>query len=1249
MKSLFQFYILLFSITLILNQYNTAQQDISFENISIPDGLSSNVIFCVYEDKFGILWIGTGEGINRFDGYTIKSYKNDPDDPNSLNGNQIFQIIEDYEGNLWAGGNGGLSRFDRNTEQFENFLLDSTANSPQAQQTLTIFEDSKNNLWIGSVSGTIKRFDKTKNRIINIEPKLESGEKLEIPAVATFVESEDGTLYTSFFNYGFAKFNYETEKFELLECSDPAYPIYFKNNFMLGLDIDRQGNLWTTSVKGLVAYNIESKTVRGIEMPDLSPGQNQISMFRVRVLNGNEIWLGTDGSGLYRFIPENNEITHFVQEGLNENSLQSNSVFDIQMDSFGDVWISTLGGGIAKYNVDKEPFKLIKIPDTQSGQNFKQINAIHEYSDSEVLLGTRDGLYSANMKTSDIIKKNAAEAAINSIIEYTEDEYWLGTQEGVKIYSLKKNRVLRSAIADNINSLLKPVNVRQILIDSSNNLWIVTSGTVIHFNQKDNSLKKIFSKSRKSYSDNISSRVRKIIDASVPLEGILKVGEDQLIKKKFNISKKSRLMVVSTGEGIDQPKLSDYGWITNETGDIIWNNQDFSQSFHLGGAVKNRVKIDMIEFEAGVYFLNYISDVGHSFSNWNAVAPADSNWWGIQIIETDGVSFDQLAAQISEENSSTFIDATIINRLVQTESGIIWVATNQGIVSLDPESYETKIFSSENFTNKGFVNDVIRDIVEDDDGMLWLATSGGLIRFNPAAETAISLTTGDGLPSSQIVSILEDDYGNLWMGSLNGLTKFDKSSILSQPYFVNYDVKDGLQGYFYNNGAAYKSDQGKLYFGGRNGFNSFYPGKINKIPPKIAIDGFYISNNYFTTATENSPLTKNILETTELILPFSQNDISFNFSAIHYLRPERNKLAYMMEGLDTSWVYDNRRYAAFTNLDPGEYTFKVKGANSDGIWNEDVRTIAITVLPPWYRTTLAYIFYGLALVGSLITLNRLQRKRILTKEREKQLIQEAELRAVAAEAEAKVIQAENDRKTAELEEARQLQLSMLPAELPDLPHLDIAVYMKTATEVGGDYYDFHIGMDGTLTCVIGDATGHGLNAGTMVTATKSLFSTHAANPDILFTFQEISRCLKGMRMRLLSMCLMMAKIKGNELTISTAGMPPALLYRHDNKIVEELLIKGMPLGAPASIPYEVKKTTLYPGDTLLLLSDGFPELFNTRKEMYGYDRVIKTFNKFAHKEAAEIIDSLQKEGSDYVEGRDPDDDVTFVVIKVKEN
>jgi len=280
------------------------------------------------------------------------------------------------------------------------------------------------------------------------------------------------------------------------------------------------------------------------------------------------------------------------------------------------------------------------------------------------------------------------------------------------------------------------------------------------------------------------------------------------------------------------------------------------------------------------------------------------------------------------------------------------------------------------------------------------------------------------------------------------------------------------------------------------------------------------------------------------------------------------------------------------------------------------------------------------LARSIATTNKNLQKQLITVKELSQKELEQKLRAQKAEA-------ENERKTKELEEARQLQLSMLPKELPVIPNLDIAVYMKTATEVGGDYYDFHVGLDGTLTVVIGDATGHGLKAGTMVTTAKSLFSSYAANDDIIKTFHEFTRVIKNMRMHLMSMCLSIIKINGDRLKISAAGMPPALLYRKAENKVEELVIKGMPLGAFTDFPYKLHETTLQKGDTLFLQSDGLPELFDKDMNMFGYENVTRVFSEVADRSPAEIIEHLNKIESDWISNSEPDDDVTFVVIKVK--
>jgi serine phosphatase RsbU (regulator of sigma subunit) len=270
---------------------------------------------------------------------------------------------------------------------------------------------------------------------------------------------------------------------------------------------------------------------------------------------------------------------------------------------------------------------------------------------------------------------------------------------------------------------------------------------------------------------------------------------------------------------------------------------------------------------------------------------------------------------------------------------------------------------------------------------------------------------------------------------------------------------------------------------------------------------------------------------------------------------------------------------------------------------------------------------------------------------EKELEQSRRASALALEREQEkvkfaLVEAENQRQAKELEEARQLQLSMLPKKLPVIPNLEIAAYMKPATEVGGDYYDFHVGTDGTLTVAVGDATGHGLKAGTVVTATKGLFNNLAHAPDIADTFGQISRSLKAMNLRGLFMALTMLKINGNRAFIGMAGMPSILIYRRATGQIEEVAIRAMPLGSFSKSAYVQRELTLSKGDCVVLMSDGFPEMFNEAGEMLADETAGDILRKNAAAPAEEIIKRFVETGEKWAGSRSPDDDVTFVILKV---
>ncbi len=244
--------------------------------------------------------------------------------------------------------------------------------------------------------------------------------------------------------------------------------------------------------------------------------------------------------------------------------------------------------------------------------------------------------------------------------------------------------------------------------------------------------------------------------------------------------------------------------------------------------------------------------------------------------------------------------------------------------------------------------------------------------------------------------------------------------------------------------------------------------------------------------------------------------------------------------------------------------------------------------------------------------------------------------------------AENERRAQELEEARQLQLSMLPKKLPNIAGLQIAAYMKPATEVGGDYYDFHVAEDDTLTVAVGDATGHGLKAGSLVTATKSLFNAFAGEPDIGRIFQQTSAALKKMNLRGLFMAMTMIKVKNKQVSLSVAGMPSVLIYRAASGTVEELALRAVPLGSLMKTNYQQREISLFAGDVIVLMSDGFPEMFNEAGKMLGFEKAAEILPLIADAAPQEIIDYLVKTGESWADGRPPDDDVTFVVVKVVE-
>ncbi len=578
--------------------------------------------------------------------------------------------------------------------------------------------------------------------------------------------------------------------------------------------------------------------------------------------------------------------------------------------------------------------------------------------------------------------------------------------------------------------------------------------------------------------------------------------------------------------------------------------------------------------------------------------------------------------------------------LLGDRDGGLWAGTlGGGLDRFDAASGTFTHFSHRDADTSSLSDNIIVTLLEDRKGQIWVGTTGGLNLLDRRTGRFRSYHEKDGLPNETIIGLLEDNAGMLWLSTNKGLTRFDPA----KEEFRTYNYADGLQGDEFNQ-CAYAKDArtGELFFGGSNGFNAFDPAKIRGNPyvPPIVFSSF---TRYNSDDEEGKPIVETGIDVKPAItLSYKDNVANFEFAALSYFDNDKNQYTYRLEGYNESWIQlGPERRATFTNLDGGDYVLHVRGSNSDGVWNEAGTSLAITVNPPWWKTRWAYGSYVVMIVAVLYGLRREE----INRREQKAKVREAQLHAKAVEAEKRALEAENARQNKELEDARLLQLSMLPKEIPRVPGYEISVFMKTATEVGGDYYDFNLSPDGELNVAFGDATGHGMQAGTIVTLMKGLFISEASKFEIQKFFNHCSRAIKEIKLGRLYMALTVARFNGKNVSLSSAGMPPAYLYRIADGSIEEILLKAVPLGSMKSFPYGLYETSMETGDTLLLMTDGLPEQKNAGEEMFDYARVTDSFRALAQERPEEIISRLVNEGDAWMNGVAQEDDITLMVVR----
>lgn len=465
-------------------------------------------------------------------------------------------------------------------------------------------------------------------------------------------------------------------------------------------------------------------------------------------------------------------------------------------------------------------------------------------------------------------------------------------------------------------------------------------------------------------------------------------------------------------------------------------------------------------------------------------------------------------------------------------------------------------------------------------------------------------------------------------------------------------VSDGLWNYIYNKEAGYgwlicQKGLFKTYFDLKKGFSfekyPFYKVDLDELSYKVFPEGsgdneviwFGSQENklyrYVPTLALKEPaqqfktLIRSISSNGEPVpivpetLPFSQNNLVFEVAYPLYGTENKTTFSYWLENQDDTWSeYIKDFKKEYTNLHEGTYTFHVRAMDASGHVSDET-SVKFKISPPWYRTIFAYLVYLGLLVYLFILFGKYQAKKSRGK-------------------------AEDERRMAELEAAKDLQNRMLPKTLPTIDGLDIASYLQTSSEVGGDYYDFHPQSDGSLVAVCGDATGHGTAAGMLVSITKAgLIGLPLDEPNKML--YDLNRLVKKVDLGILRMSLNIVHFKKNKLKLSSAAMPPCYLYAAKSKKIEEIQISGLPLGGLYGATFDMEERSFSKGDIFVIASDGLPEAPNLKGEQLGYQAVEDCILVNAEKSAEEIKDALVVLGSDWLAGQTTPDDITIVVIK----
>ncbi len=798
-------------------------------------------------------------------------------------------------------------------------------------------KDSKGFIWIGTNFG-LDRYDGYGVKVFLNDKRDTSS--ISINQISSLMEDPDGRIWASSIDGGVITDIYDPETESFIHNISSIYKGYgIPEGSITSIVKDSEGYFWFVhESQGLFRYNpLEHKSaaVAYATKDSSALASSQVSSF-VEDRKG-DFWLIQRDGALKKLSGKSHTVIYqnnFLKEWAKGNSF----MYGLMCDRDGDIWICPVNSNYGIFYFDVSNGVIHPITEKSEGWKLNKniVRGIVEDNQGLIWVGTDHGgvnVIDKKQKTITYILTNPANNlslsnnSLTTIYKDYEGIIWIGTYKNGLCYyheNIVRFPLYRRGLE---NNGLQFDEMNKFAEDDKGNLWLGTNGGgLIYFDRKNNTYKQY----RHNPSDPHSLSNDVIVSLCLDSEKILWIGTyygglNSFDGKKFTLFKHNPK---------DTTSISD---------DSPW---------------------EILEDSKGAIWIGTLHN-------------------GLDVMDKKTKTFKHFP--FGRSNS---IHSSYISELIEDTHGNIWVGSGYGIDVLEKETGKFVHYLNRNNSANGLSNNSVLSIIQDSRERIWVGTFDGLNLFDSQNKSFTSFYQKDGLPHNTILDLLEDKKGNLWISTPNGISnliiKEKKTDSIFSYRFKNYDESDGLQGRQFIENAALRTRSGELVFGGTSGFNIFYPEKIiaNKNMPRTVLTDFQVFNKSVAIGEVfdgHTILSKSISLTKAVVLPRSANILSIEFASLNFFHPDKSSYLYMLEGFNPNWTATDgkSRIVTYTNLDPGDYVFRVKSSNSDGVWNNNEVMLRITILPPFWKTKIAFAIYLLLILGALL----LSRKVIVTRER----------------------------------------------------------------------------------------------------------------------------------------------------------------------------------------------------------------------------------------------------------------------------